>query len=318
MGPTLVWKNPFDVSVHPTTRSSSDGCVPLFVHVKWCRLRRARIVAKIQSHPATVCAPEARYDSKCAQTELLQVVAKDPHTNYCSVGPSQPFGDYIVCQLDNLIFSMRSTGRICSFQEDTTVGELEVQWTACLHSLCRRLRIVVPEGDGQGLPDPPTTEAGEHLPGVRGDAEDETYSALVPLTMKRRMLDVLSTEGDLLPPNKNVAKDVVNRSAENSQSRSGVCCEGGRSSDSLCRREIRVSAMPSSANQNTTEASVRLDRRLARVGARVPWGRRQRGRFAKVMYVVVGAEAQVCVGTTPPPTKLVASLVGRTDSAPVP
>lgn len=200
-------------------------------------------------------------------------------------------------------------------QEDRTIRELEAHWKKCLDSLSRRARttraaylqvapsVTVDAGSGRhrlgragslpneeeghsektGVPESrPTTFGAASAPSVKLPDHLDVPNALLVSTGSgegRRSSRIAAAASV-------VAEEFV-----------GLLLYGGkppiaaggttvaRASNTSCRRHFEdLPRVPSTTacDSGAAEARVWLDRTLLKVGARVPWGRRHRGRFAKV------------------------------------
>lgn len=201
-------------------------------------------------------------------------------------------------------------------QEDRTIRELETHWKKCLDSLSRRVRttraaylqvapiVTVEAGSGRhrlgragGLPNKeeghsektgvpesrPTTLGAASAPSVKQPDHLDVPNALLVNTGSgegRRSSRIAAAAANV------VAKEFVGRLLYGGKP---PIATGGttvaRASDTSCRRHFKDSPGVSSTtacDSGAAEARVWLDRTLLKVGARVPWGRRHRGRFAKV------------------------------------
>eukprot|EP00752_Nemacystus_decipiens_P009312 g8321.t1 len=202
------------------------------------------------------------------------------------------------------------------FEEDTkTVGGLQAGWTACLNSLCGRLRATVPEVDVDRKETdggkPPSDREGEITPkdatettviaekmgalpastnaesrgkteGRRQDQCVEEGPAAITEVERRGSPVAPVATGDTTVLKKGQVADVPVSAGDDVEARA---------------RAVQVQALPlvrmrrrrtpgGKLEEVAGETGVWFDRTIVRVGARVPWGRLHRGRFAKVLFTV--------------------------------
>lgn len=225
------------------------------------------------------------------------------------LGLPQPMRDPLSCPLARpftlstwQIRSLRRKPSLFYTQETSlTVGELKASWAACLHSLCGRLRISVPvvhaQGDrtgsgrlpvgGQKLKTSQTTRTvgtgtAEEPPGVSEESFAEAVPLQRPLSTSTTKQQQQYMQEDL---SANAAANGQKLPAENTHAAQRV--DSSSSCDEPDGRTVRaIPLLRKRQASSTIEAEagglVWLDNTTMRVGARVPWGRLHRGRFAKV------------------------------------
>lgn len=146
-------------------------------------------------------------------------------------------------------------------QEDGPVSACEEYWADCLEILCKRLRAVAHEDGADGA-----DGADGLLQGAGTFADLPDAEALSPGTGGARAGTLLGPDRGLGPSRGGGAERQV--------------VAGYR--DGSCREESRASEGDSTGREESAGLRLRLNRVLARVGTRVPWGRLHRGKFAKV------------------------------------
>lgn len=166
--------------------------------------------------------------------------------------------------------------------------------------MCRRLRASGPV-DGQGVAHTYEADTDSNLRHIKAEnlqdggtmATDRTNGLVLSLAAPRStavsqtkclgctaMLSPMSSEGEgspLLTPSATNTVPPTSVVASGHDLVSGVTCGPD------------VSGLPvvlRTGGKKSAETDVWLDKTLARIGARVPWGRRCRGRFAKVGFFV--------------------------------
>lgn len=209
--------------------------------------------------------------------------------------------------------SNRPADRIPSIQEDkSTVRELENGWIACLRSLCRRLHATVSVRGQRVEPAGVTsTDNGRRYgerEGERGSAEivadchaeprptqlESAGEGLVKrLECPETAADVDKAGEDTLQPMGTgpVAAATIDRSEATIVARPEKVNPPPTSVDDAERDTSRLQGvrdgLPAfSSDRKEPQGGLWFDRALLRVGARVPWGRRHRGRFAKVKLLL--------------------------------
>lgn len=178
-------------------------------------------------------------------------------------------------------------------QDDmATVRELEGKWAACLDSLCGRLRTASRMADGAGKIPSTSTALRPNFHSHDWDPGDEFKREWKWLAGASRepSLPTGSPGSAATSSPKAMGPTSTMSSLE---FRAGMTCRGRPAAGTpdqarriaLTEHEqtaSRTQATASANMQRTTEASIRFDRSLLRVGARVPWGPPHKGRFVKV------------------------------------
>ncbi|CAN0310573.1 unnamed protein product, partial [Ectocarpus fasciculatus] len=182
-----------------------------------------------------------------------------------------------------------------------TVRDLEAtSWAACLDSLCRRLRATAKAVDagGEGTLDGRPPGAGKQgfasdntakstgvdpLVGPSGPSDDPSAAREEPSGQRclREELPVDTVIGGQGFPAPSTAKKMLSAVSP---------WDGETASLDESQNKQAAQALPllrrTPAGLKTGEDVFWLDKTILKVGARVPWGRLHRGRFAKVLFTV--------------------------------
>lgn len=200
----------------------------------------------------------------------------------------------------------RSADRIPSTQEDNrTVRELENGWAACLRSLCGRLKATAPvRGQPVEPAFPASTDDGRSHGGrkcereaaeIVADCREEPCPIQLGLAGEdlvkcleccKMAVEVDKTGEDTLRPMNTgtVAAATIVRPEQVDFPTS--IDDAGHEASRLQAVKHGLSAL--SSDKKDTQGFFWFDKALVRVGARVPWGRRHRGRFSKVKLLISG------------------------------
>eukprot|EP00903_Cladosiphon_okamuranus_P019974 g18352.t2 len=202
------------------------------------------------------------------------------------------------------------------FEENRkTVGGLGASWTACLDSLCGRLRATVPEagvrGEGTNGDRPQREEEGMNSPGgacgsgavvagtrgifpgstdgSRGNAEAPQPRQCIEKGGLRASTDD-EREGSPLVP---VAAGNAAKAGHPAGLAAAAAAAGDGETPGRVAQTLPLVRRRKAGGELDEDAGggVWFDKTILRVGARVPWGRLHRGRFAKVLFTVSMGES---------------------------
>lgn len=200
----------------------------------------------------------------------------------------------------------RPANRIPSTQEDnSTVRELEKGWAACLHSLCGRLKVTAPVrgqrvepaclasmDDGRSRGRRKCERGSED---IVADCREEPCPIQLELAgedpVKRLECYKMAVGADktgedtLRPMNTGDAAPATILRPEKVDCPSPI---DDAEHEASRLQAVRYGLPALSIDKKDTQGGFWFDKALVRVGGRVPWGRRHRGRFAKVKVLISG------------------------------